>query len=70
MVEVLNTERQRIQAQIGVLIAQAQLTNDYVALQKAWASAGSDAVRIWMNCRFETLAAASTLIVPFRKIDL
>ena len=34
-IEVLNTERQRIQAQLGVLNAQAQLTNDYVALQKS-----------------------------------
>jgi NodT family efflux transporter outer membrane factor (OMF) lipoprotein len=34
-IEVLSTERQRIQAQLGVLNAQAQLTNDYVALQKS-----------------------------------
>ena len=34
-IEVLNTERQRVQAELGVLAAQAQMTNDYVALQKS-----------------------------------
>jgi NodT family efflux transporter outer membrane factor (OMF) lipoprotein len=33
--EVLNTERQRVQAELGVLDAQAELTSDYVALQKS-----------------------------------
>jgi NodT family efflux transporter outer membrane factor (OMF) lipoprotein len=33
--EVLDTERRRVQAQMGVLDAQAQLTTDYVALQKS-----------------------------------
>jgi NodT family efflux transporter outer membrane factor (OMF) lipoprotein len=33
--EVLDTERQRVQAELGVLDAQAQLTDDYIALQKS-----------------------------------
>ena len=33
--EVLDAERQRVQAELGVLDAQAQLTDDYIALQKS-----------------------------------
>jgi len=33
--EVLDTERQRVQAEMGVLDAKAQLTDDYIALQKS-----------------------------------
>jgi len=33
--DVLDTERQRVQADLGVLDAQAQLTDDYIALQKS-----------------------------------
>jgi outer membrane protein TolC len=33
--DVLDTERRRVQAELGVLDAQAQLTNDYIALQKS-----------------------------------
>jgi NodT family efflux transporter outer membrane factor (OMF) lipoprotein len=33
--DVLDTERRRVQAELGVLDAQAQLINDYIALQKS-----------------------------------
>jgi outer membrane protein TolC len=32
---VLDTERMRVQAELGVLDAEAQLTSDYIALQKS-----------------------------------
>lgn len=42
ILEVLSTERQRVQAELGVLDSQAQLTNDYIALQKSLGLGWSD----------------------------